>query len=285
MELQLIRRVHPFHSLLILPQGQQASRGQIVHIPHDIEASFHTLLPLPPGEASLTVIAQKPGNNSNTSPYNVDLQRIYNALEWLIRNNTQYETVRLRETTEEEYTRYLESIQQSQQVEPQNVNPEMPPTQNHQLMQESAFIETLPKERILPPDRAPPVSLFDPDVELGAYPNLYPTGTGAMNQTRPVPLSTVEYIQLRLLHKDRRFQSDSSWPFRALVILNRHFMQRQLSWMLNNSRLPANSDTSNGPITASQIISAIENSGAESANIDVVKEGYKIIGRNIRGNL
>jgi hypothetical protein len=94
MELQLIRRVQPYHTLLVLPQGQQGGKLSLVHIPAVPAQSIQRMLP---PQRLLFVRQAKPGG-SYTNLWRVRLPKVYEALQFLQRHHREYLDVEIDRT-------------------------------------------------------------------------------------------------------------------------------------------------------------------------------------------
>lgn len=100
MELNVIRRCQPFHTVIVLPLGQEGSRGQVIHLPSDPQASVNALLPLPPQATALLVRQQKPGPSRFTQYWVVRPTRVYNALHCLQKLHPRYQGLPLMQQEE-----------------------------------------------------------------------------------------------------------------------------------------------------------------------------------------
>lgn len=100
MELQVIRLVQPYQSIIILPQGQEGVKGQVIHLPADPSASVSSLLPHDPNTSALLVRQEKPGSLKYTQYWLVRPTKVYEALAWLKLNHPQYTDIEIRPETE-----------------------------------------------------------------------------------------------------------------------------------------------------------------------------------------
>ena len=67
-----------------------------------------------------------------------------------------------------------------------------------------------------------PVWKIEAGMEERTFPWLYPTGEGGeLDNKRPVPLKLRDYVKVRLMSADKRWQSDAIWTFRAMNLIQR----------------------------------------------------------------
>jgi len=62
------------------------------------------------------------------------------------------------------------------------------------------------------------IDIFDSDLDVKAYPELYPTGENGMKDTRKVKIGTTEFIRNRLLNKDPKFQLNLNYLFHCFHV-------------------------------------------------------------------
>ena len=79
-------------------------------------------------------------------------------------------------------------------------------------------------------------------MEECTFPWLYPTGEGGeLDIKRPIPLKLRDYYKLRLMSADKRWQSDSTWVFRAMNLIQRDDLCTAVNYhakqQLKNNRL------------------------------------------------
>src|SRR5687768_515911 len=98
MELQVLRRVQPFQTIVVLPQGQQGARGQVIHLPADRGENLAQLLPLRPQDTIILVKQQKPSLSrtiSYTVVWKLRVEKVMQALSFLMANNPRYTNITL----------------------------------------------------------------------------------------------------------------------------------------------------------------------------------------------
>jgi len=93
-EKEVIRLVHPFQALLILPKGQQGARGQVIHLPEQPADKIATLLPADPGDV-LLVAREKPGGKLGMY-HRLRVDVVLRALQYLKQHNHLYRDVIIR---------------------------------------------------------------------------------------------------------------------------------------------------------------------------------------------
>jgi len=94
LEQRAVALMHCYMSILIIRGHQGSMKGQVVHCKADVNDNIEDLLPFPKCFEFMSVIQQKPMNDSNeirsTVRYSVSSIQILKAIQYLIQHHTAY---------------------------------------------------------------------------------------------------------------------------------------------------------------------------------------------------
>lgn len=277
MELQSIRRVQPLQTIIFERNWRQEhARGQVIYLPSDPIRNLESLLPLSPQQAKLLLVNQAkptpPGASPrSTVPQTFNVQNVLRSLEFLQQRHPEYRDIRIHNHEQLEQLRNAyESI---------NLDLSMQAVRTNELGEESMIHRTLPAAA------GDPILGYSPKCEVKAFPHIYFEGTNAEKSPRPIALNPREYAQVRIRGKNRVFQSDPSWLFRALLNVNRWDMNRKISFITSQLAPSLNREATNN-ITSQQLLNLIRN--PDPLNADVIhwaSTSYKrTLGKTFRGS-
>jgi len=286
-EKEVIRRVHPFQALLVLPKGQQGSRGQVIHLPASPVEKLRQLLPADPRDV-LLVAQDKPNGQPGTFT-KLRVEKVLAALNFLKAKNPRYSKVDIRGEAEIRnlFDSWEQSLQQKE-VGQQEGKQTMETGSEDQLpLSESALISmdgSALERRILEHNANSPVDRRGEFVEADAYPHLFPHGFGDYSdKDRPVSMTQREYVQHRLLAHPE-FQRDESWAFRALNNLNQQDMAKAIQFIQKTGATKKQAQNSAG-VTSGDLLMALqrEDEDDDLDGAEILNHHYYVVGSAIRG--
>ena len=217
MELQAVRIIQPFISLIRFPNTLNKGQGQMVHISSCVEKSVASLSRYSENKSLLSAVSQKKSDDGadESMRYSVSDVAVLEALRVLKNINSLYNDVDLNILKEN------------------LINAELQKKYTFEFVP-LKFAEGIGRD--LPHNSVPVWDMSGPDkhVEEKSYPNLFPGGDSGEHAERNYILDTPEYYKLRLLNGDNRFQKDVSYVFRALNIVQRHYLNSSINYMLRD---------------------------------------------------
>jgi len=118
-EKEVIRLVHPFQALLVLPKGQQGSRGQVIHLPASPVEKLRQLLPADPHDVLL--VAQEKLNGKTSTFTRLRVEKVLASLKFLKAHNLRYSHIEIREEGEikalfDKWERGLQQLQKDEDL-------------------------------------------------------------------------------------------------------------------------------------------------------------------------
>ena len=231
----LIAKATVFMKMVILPRGgQRAVRGQVINFPSDVDGIV-SHLPRPPSGEDI-VYVQRPDSTTEMESQSVEhgarylrcrYSRVMEGLGWLKRNNPLYKDVIINGVTEdmfddeddgngsgegEDAHAHSEELQESGVVRLDVLHPNIPAVE---LLQEENAVHRQVHQ--LQRVTATPLSIFQDrhNLEVQAFPTLYPDGTNGFGTPRAIKISPLEYFQVRMLSADSRWACHPAYIFWA----------------------------------------------------------------------
>ena len=249
LEERLISKDTVFMKMVILPRGgQRAVRGQVINFPSDVDGIV-SQLPRPPSGEDI-VYVQRPDSTTEVESQSVErgarylkcrYSKVMGALGWLKMNNPLYEDVIINGVTEDMFDdeednngsgedevahAHNEELQESGVVRLDVLHPNIPAVE---LLQEenAAHGRVHQLQRVT----ATPLSIFQDrhNLEVQAFPTLYPDGTNGFGTPRAVKISPLEYFQVRMLSADSRRVCHPAYIFWACNIVEAIKLQSSIS--------------------------------------------------------
>ena len=226
MEERLIARVAPFMKLVLLPRGgQRGITGQVINFPSPMTEVLNQL-PRPATGSDIVYI--KPPTASKESKslyYRCRYTIVMNALQWLKENNSAYKNVKITEHCQENFVETEneeEAMEESGVVRSDFLMPDVPVTN---YLQEGTFpVHQLEKITCAP------LSIFnDQQLEVLAFPTLYPNGNNGFGTHRQFSITPLDYFQSRIMSKDSRWAKHPSYIFWACNIVEAIKLQSSIS--------------------------------------------------------
>ena len=219
LEERLISKAAVSMKMVILPRGgQRAVRGQVINIPSDVDGMV-SQLPCPPSSEDL-VYVQGPDSTTDMECQSVErgerylrcrYSRVMGALRWLKTNNPLYKDVIINGVTEdmfddeddnngigedEDAHAHNMELQESGVVHLDVLHPNIPAVE---LLQEENAVpgQVHQLQRVT----ATPLSIFQDkhNLEVQAFPTLYPDGANGFGTPRAVKILPLEYFQTCML--------------------------------------------------------------------------------------
>ena len=214
LEGRLIAKATVFMKMVILPRGgQRAVRGQVINFPSDVDGIV-SHLPRPPSGEDI-VYVQRPDSTTEMESQSVEhgarylrcrYSRVMEALGWLKRNNSLYKDVIINGVTEdmfddeddgnggsegEDAHAHSEELQESGVVRLDVLHPNIPAVE---LLQEENAVHRQVHQ--LQRVTATTLSIFQDrhNLEVQAFPTLYPNGTNGFGTPRAIKISPLEYF-------------------------------------------------------------------------------------------
>ena len=249
LEERLIAKATVFMKMVILPRGgQRAVRGQVINFPSDVDGIV-SHLPRPPSGEDI-VYVQRPDSTTEMESQSVEhgarylrcrYSRVMEALGWLKRNNPLYEDVIINGVTEdmfddeddgnggsegEDAHAHSEELQESGVVRLDVLHPNIPAVE---LLQEENAVHRQVHQ--LQRVTATPLSIFQDrhNLEVQAFPTLYPDGRNGFGTPRAIKISPLEYFQVRMLSADSRWACHPAYIFWACNIVEAIKLQSSIS--------------------------------------------------------
>ena len=249
LEERLISKATVFMKMVILPRGgQRAVRGQVINFPSDVDGIV-AQLPRPPSGEDI-VYVQRPDSTTEVECQSVEhgarylrcrYSRVMEALGWLKRNNPLYEDVIISGVTEdmfddkddgngssegEDAHAHSEELLESGVVRLDVLHPNIPAVE---LLQEENAVHRQVHQ--LQRVTATPLSIFQDrhNLEVQAFPTLYPDGTNGFGTSRAIKISPLEYFQVCMLSADSRWACHPAYIFWACNIVEAIKLQSSIS--------------------------------------------------------
>ena len=294
LEERLISRVTPFMKLVVLPRGRQrAIRGQVINFPTPMT---NTVDQLPrPAEDTDIVYVQRPSESecvperatsATRTYYCCRYRKVMLALNWLKENNPIFHDVKVADPSEKQFSEegdecQADHVEESGVVRSNTLIPDIPVSK---LIQDGAFpVHQL--ERI----SSAPVSVFnEPQLELMAFPTLYPNGRNGFETHRNAKLSPLDYFQTRVMSSDARWARHPSYLFWACNIVEAYKLQSSISiaLRLRNSgtqNMNTNKDKDKHEESKEHYLTAGDLKGSSAKENPDVRENCYSFMRDIRG--
>ena len=249
LEERLISKATVFMKMVILPRGgQRAVRSQVINFPSDVDGIVSQLPRPPSGEDVLYV--QRPDSTTDMECQSVEqggrylryrYSRVMGALNWLKTNNPLYKDVIINGVTEdmfddeednngsgedEDAHAHNEQLQESGVVRLDVLHPNIPAVEI--LQEENAVHRQVHQlQRVT----ATPLSIFQDrhNLEVQAFPTLYPDGTNGFGTPRAVKILPLEYFQTHMLSADSRWACHLAYIFWACNIVEAIKLQNNIS--------------------------------------------------------
>ena len=250
LEERLISKTTVFMKMVILPRGgQRAVRGQVINFPSDVDGIV-SQFPRPPSGEDI-VYVQRPDSTTEAESQSESVERgarylrcryskVMGALGWLKMNNPPYEDVIINGVTEdmfddeedsngsgesEDAHAHNEELQESGVVRLDVLHPNIPTVEL--LQEENAVQQVHQLQRVT----ATPLSIFQDrhNLEVQAFPTLYPDGANGFGTPRAVKISPLEYFQVRMLSADSRWACHPAYIFWACNIVEAIKLQSSIS--------------------------------------------------------
>ena len=271
LERRFICRIQTYMTLLVLPGGQKAQKGMAVFF----ENKPDQLIKILPQTMDNNGIICVSGNYEGYIRPNM----IYEALEWLKRNNQLYKNVIIDRNNLENDNEMFDQEELNNFTQSGVIDIEL----NVPNVTIGEVIGNKPKRIHFPRSKGPPVMFSgERNAEALAWPWLYPNGTGSyddINQ-RKVKITLLDYLKNRFLHKDNRFRCDIPY---LMAGVNRYETERLKSlcnvYMRIQKVTSKNSENVTTPTTIADL-KQILNKSNSGASAD---DNWLMFMRSVRG--
>ena len=304
LEERLISKATVFMKMVILPRGgQRAVRGQVINFPSDVDGIV-SQLPRPPSGKDI-VYVQRPDSTTEMECQSVEhgarhlrcrYSRVMEALGWLKRNNPLYKDVIINGVTEDMYDdeddgngssegedvhAHNEELQESGVVRLDVLHPNIPAVE---LLQEENAVHRQVHQ--LQRVTATPLSIFQDrhNLEVQAFPTLYPDGRNGFGTPRVVKISPLEYFEACMLSADSRWACHPAYIFWACNIVEAIKLQSSISIALRMRSLrdPSSSCREDRRTEEMRLLTAGQLRGRLDDNPHLRENCYSFM-RDIRG--
>ena len=270
-----------------------ALKGRIVYLPVDVAANAkflpENLFNL---DSLVLLVGGQPTKQNKVWTSAVDLRKVHVALSWLREHNHFYKDVPSYSLSD------IEKIVRERQQQGTNASDYPDKSLLKKLddaskshLYENFYVQPISGE--FPADtlvdyqlnklQGQNVDIFDSDLDLKAYPELYPTGENGMRDARrTVKIGTSEFIRNRLLNKDPKFRLNLNYLFHC-------FQTQEISNMCHTVGHMLRTVTGNN-LTAKNFLERLQHRDGEvqsnlfslMANMRGTKEYYAKLGMDIR---
>jgi len=213
------------------PQSElnAALKGRIAYLPLDVKSNAefvpHDILNT---DGLLLLVAGQPTNNKKVWTSVVDLRKVHEALLWLKENNQFYHDIPAYSVADMERIiadRLSATGDHMQQCDGVLVKKLTDAAKSN--LYESFTIQPISNE--FPADvmadyqmdrvSGTSANIFDSDLDVKAFPELYPTGNNGMRDaTREVKIGTSDFLKSRLLNKDAKFRLNINYLFHTFQV-------------------------------------------------------------------
>ena len=207
------------------PQNEltAAMKGRIAYLPVDVEANAkfmpEDLLNI---DSLCVLVAGQPTKAQRVWTSVVDLTKVHAALTWLRSNNRLYSDIPA--YTVQDLKEIIDKKLQASGIhEP---NPDAPLLKKLDDASKSFLYDNFsvqPLSSDYPQDvvadyqmnkiNSDSVSIYGNDLDLKAFPELYPTAENGMRDARSTALAPSDFIKSRLLHKNSKFRTNMNYLF------------------------------------------------------------------------
>ena len=208
------------------PQNEltAALKGRIAYLPVDVDANA-TFLPenILNVDSLILLVGGQPTKQKKVWTSAVDLRKVHAALAWLRENNPHYKDVPAYTVSDIEkiVAHKLQSTVESDACLLKKLD-----EASKSYLYENFSIQPLSSD--FPADtlvdyqlnklQGQSMDIFNSDLDVKAYPELYPTGENGMKDVRNVKIGTSEFIRNRLLNKDPKFRLNLNYLFHCFHV-------------------------------------------------------------------
>ncbi|GAU89079.1 hypothetical protein RvY_01674 [Ramazzottius varieornatus] len=224
MELQAVRLIQPFISVVRHENSLTKTKGQMVHILSSVERNIASLGKHSDNMTESFLLATSQSRNDDgtlqTSTYSVNDEAVYKGLRCLKYDNHLYEEIDLES---------LKKVSKSKLV---NERRRIDIYDLHALLSFDREVPLHGIGRVLPRHTKAVWTVDDPFQEEKSYPHLFPFGDAGESAQRLYAFEQPEYYEMRLLSADTRWQKDVSYVFRALNLVQLHYLESSIDYAL-----------------------------------------------------
>ncbi|XP_062615266.1 uncharacterized protein LOC134277003, partial [Saccostrea cucullata] len=265
LEKHLIAIHIPFMKVMALPHGGQKNiHGPVVCVPSDLKKV--TSLPVKPGEdLLLRVKLKRKLNYKGYIEYQfVDPKHIFNALNFLKRNNQWYEDVAIDANWKGNFNNFQEMSESDDLLSDDDDDQQhiatdtcLQPVDIAQEVLDHYFDDIYD---IAPGEGNNPVRMLEEEGnEAKTFPYLFPSGRFSWNDNREKRITLSRYFNNRLMNTDGRFAKDSSYIFfsQFLSDLNQVIEKTQISIRKSARRIGSDQFVTSDMIQNPEVLSKL----------------------------
>jgi ATP-dependent DNA helicase PIF1 len=269
-----------------------ALKGRIAHLPVDVAANAQFVPEnLFNVDSLIMLVGGQPTKCNKIWVSSVDLNKVHSALAWLRENNWLYKNVPVYSVAEirEKIANKLSGAQGRTSEDAGLLKKLSEAAKCH--LYETFTIQPLsgdyPADNLIDYQlgkiNSQNLNVFDSDLDVAAFPELFPTGVhGMKDATRKVKIATSDYIKSRLLNKDPKFRLNTSYLFHCFQVQEVSNMCQSVGHMLRS--------VSGGAMSAKSFYDRLKNKDGEiqsnmfsmMANLRGSKEYFAKLGMEIR---
>ena len=270
-----------------------ALKGRIAYLPLDLTANASFVPDVLNADSLVLLVGGQPTKSHKVWTSVVDLRKVHKALMWLRENNPLYEQIPA--YTVQDMEKIIEQRVSAGRLTNDNASDNSllkrlnEAAKSH--LYESFSVQPISNE--FPADtlidyqldkvNGQSSNIFDADLDLKAYPELFPTGENGMKDaTRTVNIGTSDFIKSRLLNKHPKFRLNIDYLFHS-------FQVQEISNMCHSVGHMLRTVTGNN-MTAEQLYSRLTDKDGElhskmfalMANLRGSREYFSKLGMDVR---
>ena len=216
-----------------------ALKGRIVYLPVDVQANAEVLPEnLLNIDSFVILVVGQPTYSKIVWTTMIDLRKVHEALLWLRENNRLYANIQaytlqeLEEILDSRLAEKEKGIENPQPIPDEAILKRLTDNAKSELLEHfsvQAIDSTVPKDFIedfknnkqsdvdefqFKKIEGDAENIFDKDLDLKAFPHLFPDGTNGLQETaRTFKMRNAEYIKCRLLSRHPQFRLDKNYLF------------------------------------------------------------------------
>ena len=243
-----------------------ALKGRIAYLPLDLTTNASFVPDVLNADSLVLLVGGQPTKSRKVWTSVVDLRKVHESLMWLREHNPLYKDIPA-------YT-----VQDMKKIIEQRVSAGHP---SNNSVSDNSLLKRLndaAKSHLYESFSVQPISndfpadtlidyqldkvndqganIFDADLDLKAYPELFPTGENGMKDaTRTVKIATSDFIKSRLLNRDPKFRLNTDYLFHTFQVQEISNMCHSVGHMLRT--------ITGNKMTAEQLLSRLKNKDGE----------------------
>ena len=270
-----------------------ALKGRIAYLPLDLTTNASFVPDVLNADSLVLLVGGQPTKSHKVWTSVVDLRKVHKALMWLREHNPLYKEIPA--YTVQEMERIIQNRVSAGNPANDSVSDNLllkrlnDAAKSH--LYESFSVQPISND--FPADtlidyqldkvNGQSSNIFDADLDLKAYPELFPTGENGMKDaTRSVKIGTSDFIKSRLLNRDPKFRLNTDYLFHSFQVQEISNMCHSVGHMLRT--------ITGNKMTAEQLLSRLKNKDGElhskmfalMANLRGSREYFSQLGMDVR---